>query len=143
MAERVDKFGRCVVFQGSLVDCTRMKYRMGQISDLVVGVIDLAVYLTQQAATAAVQWIEALVESSDILRRIVCSVVADAKDYSRPIDLDGVPGPTSCLHSLFLCYSHLWHHPRRAVRALLMALMREQDFKAVFARCFVKVIDTK
>ncbi len=38
MAERVDKFGRCVVFQGQLQQATTYVAQMKQLSELVVEV---------------------------------------------------------------------------------------------------------
>lgn len=51
-----------------------------------------------------------------------------------------MPGKTSHLQNIFLGYTTLWHYPRRAVHALLVALIREPDFKLILTRCFVQVV---
>lgn len=139
MAERVDKYGRCVIYQGPLAQCMQYKQIMTRTSTLVTVALDLAVYLTQQAAVSGLLWLDEMAKMSDGFRRVICAVMAGQRTMYAPLDVDQVPAPGSSLRSLLLHYSTLWHYPRRAAHALLVTLLRESDFKIVLSRCFVQV----
>eukprot|EP00048_Salpingoeca_helianthica_P017352 m.236811 g.236811 ORF g.236811 m.236811 type:complete len:1595 (-) comp20784_c0_seq1:67-4851(-) len=137
MAERVDKFGRSVVWQGPLPQALAYKQHMNSVSTLNLQVIDTAVFLMQQAAVAVLVWLTELARDAPSFRRLLCTIMAGQADFAVTLNPSVVPPDGSHLSNIFLAYSNLWHYPRRALRSFLIALLFESDFKLALSRRFV------
>ena len=116
---------------------------MNGMSDLVVMVVDVVVYLGQQAAVAALAWAEEVSKLSGGLRHAVSKAMVGQADPATALDTTEVAPATSHLHRMLIMFASLWHYARRAVRSLLVAMTCHIYVKIALARCFLKLSQIK
>eukprot|EP00049_Salpingoeca_infusionum_P025559 m.20172 g.20172 ORF g.20172 m.20172 type:complete len:1667 (-) comp8132_c0_seq1:219-5219(-) len=149
LANRVDTFGRCFVFHTNegIGECESVAQTLSQVplnpKPLKTTIIPLEHMFKQDVATELVLWLAALCKDSDVVRAVMCGVLANRTLDQVLADDVGQSDDERQLGDLLIKFTRCWKRSRSAVRNLLFSsVILEQPYKVLLTADFVKCYDS-